>query len=94
MTKPMPTGCIKEHPSPSWLKFNMLLESVSLDDPKGHLFVVVIEFDKKNATEREFLYNETFPPIIEKQKILDADELSAYQLLEMFNTTKECKLKT
>ena len=22
MTRPMPTGCIKEHPSPSWVKFN------------------------------------------------------------------------
>ena len=25
MTKPMPTGCIKEHPAPSCLKFNLLL---------------------------------------------------------------------
>ena len=94
VTKPMPTGCIKEHPSPSWLKFNMLLESVSLDDPKGHLFVVDIEFNEKNATEREFLSNEIFPPIIEKQKTLDADERLAYQLLEMFDTTKEGKPKT
>ena len=47
MTKPMPTGCIKEHPSLSWLKFNIVLESVSLDDPKGQLFVVDIEFDEK-----------------------------------------------
>ena len=28
MTKPMPAGCIKEHPSPSWKKFNLLLESI------------------------------------------------------------------
>ena len=94
MTKPMSTGCITEHPSPSWLKFNMLLECVSLDDPKGHLLVVDIESDEKNATEREFLYSDIFPPIIEKQKTLDADERSAYQLLEMFNTTKEGKPKT
>ena len=32
MTKPMPTGCIKEYNSPSWLTFNLLLEKVSLDD--------------------------------------------------------------
>ena len=94
MTKPMPTGCIKEHPSLSWLKFNIVLESVSLDDPKGQLFVVDIEFDEKNATARELLHNEFFPPVIEKQKVLDADEQSTYQLLDMFDTTVEGKPKT
>ena len=53
MTKPMPTGCIKEYPSPSWLMVNLLLETVDLDDPIGNLFIVDIEFDEKNATERE-----------------------------------------
>ena len=51
MTKPMPTVCIKEHPAPSWLKFNLLLETVDLDDKIGHLFVVDIKFDEKRATE-------------------------------------------
>ena len=32
MTRPMPTGCIKEYPAPSWLKFNILQEKISLDD--------------------------------------------------------------
>ena len=94
MTKPMPTGYIKENPSPSWLKFNLLLEIVSLDDPIGHLFIVDIEFDKKNATEREFLYNEIFPSIIEKKKVLDADERSTFQLFDMFDTSTEGKPKT
>ena len=49
MTRPMPTGCIKQNNSPSWLEFNLLLEKVSLDDPIGHLFVVDIEFDKKKC---------------------------------------------
>ena len=49
---------------------------------------------KKNAAERELLYNEIFPPIIEKQKTLDADERSTYQLLEMFDTTSGGKPKT
>ena len=49
MTKPMPTGCTKEHPVPSWLKFN-LLETVMLDSKIGHLFVINIEFDKKRTT--------------------------------------------
>ena len=55
MTKPIPTGCIKEYNSPSWLTFNLLLEKVSLDDPIGHLFVVNIEFDQKNATKKTIL---------------------------------------
>ena len=74
MTKPMPTGCIKEYNSPSWLTFNLLLEKVSLDDPIGHLLVVDIEFDQKNATKKQFLCNEILPPIIQKQKVLDANE--------------------
>ena len=73
MMKPMPTGRIKEHNSPSWLEFNLLLETVSLDDLISHLFVVDIEFDEKNATKKHF-YNEIFPPMIEKQKTLDANE--------------------
>ena len=45
MTKPMPTGCIKEHPSScSMLEFKLLLETVSLDNRIGHLYVVDIEF--------------------------------------------------
>ena len=94
MTRPMPTGCIKEHLLPSWLKFNLLLETVSLDDPIGHLFVVDIEFDEQNATEKQLLYNEIFPPIIEKQKILDANERSVYHLLELFDETIDNKPKS
>ena len=65
-----------------------------MDDPKGHLLVVDIEFDKKNATQRQLLYNEIFPPIIEKQKTIIADERSTYQLLEMFDKTHDGKPKT
>ena len=43
---------------------------------------------------REFLYNEIFPPIIEKKKVLDADERSTFQLLNMFDTSTEGKPKT
>ena len=68
MTKPMPTGCIKEHLFPSWLEFNLFLETIDLEDQIGHLFVVDIEFDEKIATERGYMYNEILPPIIEKQK--------------------------
>ena len=67
MTEPMPTGGIKEHPSPSWLQFNLLLKAVDLDDKIGHLFFVDTEFDEKRTTEL-YMYNEIFPPFIKKQK--------------------------
>ena len=84
MTRPMPTGCIKQNNSPSWRTFNLLMETVGFEDSIGHLFVVDIEFDVANATARQLMYNEIFPPIIEKNKILDPNERSLFQLLEMF----------
>ena len=58
ITKPMPTVCFKEQPASSWLKFNLLLETVDLDDEIGHLFVVDIEFDEKRAAEQAYMYND------------------------------------
>ena len=89
MTRPMPTGCIKQNNSTSWLEFNLLLEKVSLDDSIGHLFIVDIEFDEQNATKRQYMYNEIFPPIIEKQKTLEANERSLFQLLELFDQRED-----
>ena len=48
------------------------------------MFVVDIVFDIKNATEKELAYNEIYPPIVEKQKIIDRCERSVYQLLEQY----------
>ena len=94
MTKPLPTGCIKDNDDISWETFNILLEIVNFDDKIGHLYIVDIEFDFKNATEREFAYNEIYSPIIEKQKIIDPCERSVFQLLEQFvrgeNAPKSC----
>ena len=73
MTKSLPTGCI-----------NLLLESVGLENRIGHLYIVDIEFDTKNASEKILTYNEIYPPIIEKQKVIDPCERSTYQLLEQF----------
>ena len=81
MTKPLPTGCIKDNDDVSWVPFNKLLESVSFDNI-GHLYIVDIEFGFKNATERKFAYNEIYPPIIEKQRIIDPCERSTFQLIE------------
>ena len=94
MTKPMLTGCIKEYPSPSWLEFNLLLETVDLDDEIGHLFVVEIESDEKRATEHEHMYNEVLPPMVEEQKILEANESLVYQLLELMQKTLDGMSKT
>ena len=84
MTKPLPTGCIKDDNDISWETFNFLLESVSFEDKIEHLYIVDIEFDFKNVTEREYVYNEIYPPIIEKQKTIDPCERSVFQLLEQF----------
>ena len=40
------------------------------------------------------MYNEIFPPIIEKQNFLDANERSLFQLLELFDKTNDDKLKS
>ena len=61
-----------------------MLESVSFEDTIGHLYIVDTEYDFKNATEREFAYNEIYPSIIEKQRIIDPCERSVFQLLEQF----------
>ena len=95
MTKPMPTGCIKEHPAASWLKFNLLLDVVDLEDKIGHLFVVDIKFDKKRVTAREYLYYEILPPIIEKTENFRCKRtFTVYQLLELFSKTADNKPKS
>ena len=62
----MPTGCIKEHPSPSWLEFNLILKTVNSDDEIEHFFVVDIKFDEKRATEHKYMYDKILSLIIEK----------------------------
>ena len=84
MTKPLPTGCIKDDKDISWETFNFSLETVSFEDKIGYLYIVDIEFDVKNATKREFAYNKIYPPIIEKQKTINFCERSVFQLLEQF----------
>ena len=66
MIKPMSTGCIKEKDLLCWLDFHILLETVDSNVSIGHLFIVDIIFDRKNATEKQLPYNEIIPLIIEK----------------------------
>ena len=64
MTKPMPVGAIKEK-DPSWTEYKILFEKVSLDDKKGHIFIVDIEFDYEHATDRQIMYNEIIYQLLE-----------------------------
>ena len=93
MTKPMPIGSIKDK-EPSWKEFNLLMEKVSLDAPIGHLFVVDIEFDHENATPRQIMCNEIFPPIVDKKKVLEPNERSIFQLLELYSEDNKGKAKS
>ena len=94
MRKPMPTGCIKKEPQPTWRTFNILLERVDLNDPIGHLFVIDISFDYEKATPRQRVYNEIYPSILEKQKIIDVAERSVYQLMEQYTENGDRKPKS
>ena len=95
MTKPLPTGCIKQWSDISLRTFNLLLEKVSLNDQIGYLYVVDIEFDHTKAIKTQIVYNEIYPPwnlllqFFEKRKIIDPCERSVYQLIEQFSSTKK-----
>ena len=86
MTKPMAIGSIKDKEA-CWKTFNVLLERVGLDDPIGHLFLVDIEFDHEKASPKQLMYNEIFPPVVEKKKVLEPNERSIFQLMELYTDT-------
>ena len=84
MTKPLPTGFIKDDCDVFWEAFNFSLEKVDFEDTIGPLYKVDIEFDNKNSTKRELTNNKIYPQTIEKQKIIDPSERSVFQLLEQY----------
>ena len=45
---------------------------------------MILKNDLKNATKRHLVYNEIYPPIIEKKKIIDPCQRSVFQLLELY----------
>ena len=63
-------------------------EKGSLDDKKGHIVIVDIEFDYEHATDRQTMYNEIIPPFIEKDTKIEANKRSVYQLLELYSEDK------
>ena len=82
MTKPLLTGSIKNQKTPSLKKFNLIVESLSVEDDIGHLFVVDIMFSKEKTVKKILLFNEMFSPIFEKKKVLPASKRSTLQLLD------------
>ena len=89
VTKPLPKGCIKQNLDTSWRTFNLLLQNVSYNDQIGNFYVLDIEFDHTKATEKQIVYNDIFPSIIEKQEIIDPGARSVYQLLEQYSVTEK-----
>ena len=83
MTKPVLVGSIKEQ-SLSWVKFKLLMEKVSLDNPIGHIFVVDVEFEHEKATDCQIMYNDIFPPFTDEQARIEANERSVFQLFELY----------
>ena len=94
MTKPFPTGCMKQNLDMIWMTFNLLLQNVSLSDQIDHLYVVDIEFDHTKTTEKQIVHNEIYPLVIEKQKIIDPCERSLYHLLEQYSATEKGNPRT
>ena len=68
--------------TPTLREFELILQSILDTDQIGHLFAVGIEFDKKNATEKQLFFNEIYTTIFEKKKILSGNERLVFQLLD------------
>ena len=80
MTKPLPTGSIKRKKIPTMREFNLIIQGILDEDKAGHLFVVDIHFDKKNASEEQLFFNEIYSPIFEKKKVFSANERSVFSM--------------
>ena len=71
----------------SLLEFNMILDRISHEDNVGHLFIVDIRFHNKN--EKTMLFKETYTPIFEKSKIIQAQHRSVIRLLSVISHNEE-----
>ena len=70
MTKSLPTGVVKKQKKiPSLREFNLIIEQILHEDKIGHLFIVDIKFDEKNANEKTVLFNESIPLFLRKKKL-------------------------
>ena len=89
VTKPLPTGLVKQDPDITWRTFNLLLERVSLEDSIGYLFIVDIEFDYYNASAKQRVYNEIYPSTIGKETVINPCERSVINFLSSILNLKK-----
>ena len=88
MTQPLPYACIKKQDKVlSLTEFSKILDSISHEDNIGHLFTVDIKFHKIN--EKTLLFNELYPPILEKNKNTDPFERSTLQIMSILVRDEE-----
>ena len=80
VTKPLPTGSINRKKIPTMREFDLIIYGISDEDEIGHLFVVDIHFDQKNASEKQLSFREIYALIFKKKKVLSANERSVFQL--------------
>ena len=81
MTKPLHTGSMKgQKKVPTLRECDLMIQGISDEDSRGHLFIVNIEFDQKGTIEKTLLSNEICIPIFEKEKVLLPNERSVFQL--------------
>ena len=69
--------------TPTILEFNHILDSISHEDTNSHLFIFDMKLHNKNS--KTMLFNETYPPIFEKNKTVCPHERSTIQLLSVLN---------
>ena len=69
MTKPFPTGSIKRTKElPTMREFDLTVQGISDTDKIGHLFIVDIEFDHKNATKNRYFLMKFIQQFLRKTK--------------------------
>ena len=69
MTKPLQTGSIKRAKKlPNMKEFDLILQAISDEHKIEHLSIVDIEFDQKNASEKQLLFKEIYTLIFGKKR--------------------------
>ena len=46
-------------------EFDLIIQGILAQDKIGHLFVVEIKFNLKNANEKQFFFNAIYSPIFD-----------------------------
>ena len=69
----------------SWKEFNLLLETVDLEDKIGDLFFVDIEFYFKDAFPKQICIMKYIHQLLKKK--IGASEKSVFQLTEQYSKT-------